>query len=136
MLIPQARERVGERVLDKPLLKRYARELRTNSTDAEKRLWYYLRANRMGFKFKRQVPIGSFIVDFVCIEKRLIIELDGGQHQKAQAYDNKRTAELKRRGFQVLRFWNTEVLLETNNVLEVILHSLKPSPQPSPAREN
>ena len=79
--------------MDKAKLLQYARELRKNSTGAEKHLWYSLRANRMGYKFKRQVPIGSFIVDFVCIEKRLIIELDGGQHQTNQAYDAHRTTE-------------------------------------------
>jgi len=63
--------------LDKAILRQHAKTLRKNSTDSEKRLWYYLRANRLGFKFKRQVPIGAYIVDFVCLEKQLIIELDG-----------------------------------------------------------
>ena len=65
--------------MEKSVLRQRARDLRKNSTDAERHLWYYLRANRLGFKFKRQVPIGEYIVDFVCLEKRLIIELDGGQ---------------------------------------------------------
>ncbi len=64
--------------MEQSVLRQRARDLRKNSTDAERHLWYYLRANRLGFKFKRQVPIGEFIVDFVCLEKRLIIELDGG----------------------------------------------------------
>jgi very-short-patch-repair endonuclease len=66
--------------MEKAILRQYARDLRRNSTDTEKHLWYYLRANRLGHKFKRHVPIEGFIVDFVCFQKRLIIELDGGQH--------------------------------------------------------
>jgi very-short-patch-repair endonuclease len=106
--------------MDDTILRQRARELRTNSTDAERYLWYFLRAKRFGYKFKRQVPIKNFIVDFVCSEKRLIIELDGSQHQTNQAYDALRTAELQSAGFKVLRFWNTEVLLETTGVLETI----------------
>ena len=68
--------RVGEREMEKSTLRQRARDLRKNSTDAERHLWYHLRANRLGFKFKREVPIGAYIVDFVCLEKRLIIELD------------------------------------------------------------
>lgn len=86
------------------MLRQHARDLRKNSTHAEKHFWYNLRANRLGFKFKRQVPIGPYIVDFVCYEKRVIIELDGRQHMENQAYDIKRTACLTARGFKVLRF--------------------------------
>ncbi|WP_156414783.1 endonuclease domain-containing protein, partial [Legionella moravica] len=71
------------------MLRQRARDLRNNSTDAERHLWYYLRANRFGFKFKRQVQIGEYLVDFVCLEKRLIIEFDGGQHMDNQIYDMK-----------------------------------------------
>jgi very-short-patch-repair endonuclease len=113
--------------MDKAKLRQYARDLRRNSTDAEKHLWYNLRANRMGYKFKRQVPIGSFIVDFLCIEKRLIIELDGGQHQENQAYDAHRSTELSKRGFQVLRFWNHDVLLRSEAVIEMIFKALSPT---------
>lgn len=113
--------------MDKAKLRQYARDLRKSSTDAERHLWYNLRANRMGYKFKRQVPIGSFIVDFVCIEKRLIIELDGGQHQAAQAYDTYRSAELSKRGFQVLRFWNHDVLQQSEAVTEMIFKALSPA---------
>ncbi len=112
---------------DKITLRRYARSLRTNSTDAERCLWYYLRANRLGFKFKRQVPIKQYIVDFVCHDKKLIIELDGGQHQTNQNYDNERTRELNQSGFEVLRFWNRDVLLETRAVIEVIYKALSPT---------
>ncbi|MCE3046442.1 DUF559 domain-containing protein [Legionella sp. 16cNR16C] len=94
--------------------------LRKNSTDAERHLWYYLRANRLGFKFKRQAPIGTYIVDFLCFEKRLVIELDGGQHMDSQIYDIKRTDWLRAQGFRVFRFWNNEVFQQTESVLEVI----------------
>jgi very-short-patch-repair endonuclease len=113
--------------LDKSILKQRARDLRKQSTDAERQLWYYLRANRLGYKFKRQVPIGRYIVDFVCIEKRLIAELDGGQHLSAQAYDEKRSLELNKRGFRVLRFWNDEVLRQTASVVEAIYLALSPT---------
>ncbi len=118
---------MGRGKIDEAQLMQYARDLRKNSTDAESRLWFFLRANRLGFKFKRQVPIKRFIVDFVCHEKRLIIELDGGQHQTNQVYDKQRTIELNRCGFQVLRFWNNDVLRETNIVLEVIYKALSPT---------
>ena len=105
------------------LMKQRARELQTKSTNAEQHLWYYLRAHRLGYKFKRQVCIDRFIVDFICYEKRLVIELDGGQHQDNQEYDARRTAILNKKGFRILRFWNHEVLQHT------------PSPQPSPANK-
>ena len=113
--------------MEKAKLRQYARELRQNSTDAEKHLWYYLRAKRMGYKFKRQVPIGAFIVDFVCFEKRLIIELDGGQHLVSRSYDAHRTGELSQRRFQVLRFWNHDVLQQTEAVTEMIYKALSPT---------
>lgn len=113
--------------MDKSMLRQHARNLRKNSTDAERHLWYYLRANRFGFKFKRQVPLKRFIVDFLCLEKRLIIELDGGQHQDNQAYDDQRTIELGQLGFQVLRFWNNDALMNTKGVLEVIRQALSPT---------
>jgi very-short-patch-repair endonuclease len=118
---------LGRGKTDKFILRRHAKNLRTNTTDAERHLWYYLRANRLGFKFKRQVPIKSFIVDFVCYEKRLIIELDGGQHLTNQTYDLNRTLELNKFGFQVLRFWNNDVLRETPAVLELIQQTLSPT---------
>ncbi|WP_133140547.1 endonuclease domain-containing protein [Legionella genomosp. 1] len=105
-------------------LKQRARNLRKNSTDAERHLWYYLRANRLGFKFKRQAPIGTYIVDFLCFEKRLIIELDGGQHMDSQIYDIKRTDWLRAQGFRVFRFWNNDVFQQTQSVLEVIASAL------------
>ncbi|WP_028385092.1 endonuclease domain-containing protein [Legionella moravica] len=110
--------------MDKAGLRQYAKILRSKSTDSENRLWHYLRAKRLGFKFKRQVPIGFYIVDFMCLEKRLIIELDGGQHLDNQEYDMTRTAWLNERGYKVLRFWNNDVLQQTATVLEAILREL------------
>ena len=108
-------------------LRQYARNLRKNSTDSERQLWYYLRAKRLGYKFKRQVPIDYFIVDFVCFEKHLIIELDGGQHQEMRVYDKQRTEALRKKGFQVLRFWNNDVLENIEGVLEAITQALSPA---------
>jgi very-short-patch-repair endonuclease len=110
--------------MDKSTLRQGARNLRKNSTDAERHLWYPLRAGRLGFKFKRQVPIGAYIVDFVCLEKRLVIELDGGQHMDNKIYDTKRTDWLMTNGFKVLRFWNHDVFQQMPSVLEVILSAL------------
>ena len=110
--------------MDKSLQRQRARDLRKNSTDAERYLWYHLRASRLGFKFKRQVPVGSYIVDFVCLEKRLAIELDGGQHIDNQMYDTKRTDWLMTHGFKVLRFWNNDVFQQMPSILEVITSAL------------
>ena len=110
--------------MEKSVLRQRARDLRKNSTDAEKHLWYYLRANRLGFKFRRQVPIGQYIVDFICLEKRLIIELDGSQHMDNQTYDGARNNWLMAHGFKVLRFWNHDVFQQTSSVLEVIMAAL------------
>ena len=118
--------------MDKSILRQYAKNLLRQSTDTEQHLWYYLRANRLGFKFKRQVPIGSYIVDFVCFEKHLVIELDGGQHLNNQIYDTKRSDWLKAHGFKILRFWNNEVLQQTASVIDVILNTLTEN-NPSPS---
>jgi very-short-patch-repair endonuclease len=98
-----------------------AKELRKNSTDAERLLWRQLRAKQLeGLKFRRQEPIGRFIVDFVCYEKSLIIEADGGQHAVEAEKDAERTQWLNSQGFHVLRFWNHEILTNIDGVLEVI----------------
>ncbi len=99
----------------------FARELRTHQTDAEGLLWEVLRAKRFfGLKFRRQHSVGRYILDFYCPEKKLNIELDGGQHAEQQAYDTERTKCLEQEGIRVLRFWNNEVLQETEAVLEAI----------------
>jgi very-short-patch-repair endonuclease len=86
-----------------------ARFLRRNETDTEKRLWYRLRRQQLnGFRFRRQHPIGPFIVDFVCLSEKLIVELDGGQHAEQITADSERTAWLEGRGYRVLRFWNND----------------------------
>ena len=95
--------------------------MRKNPTDAERRLWSYLRGRQgNGFKFRRQHPIGPFIVDFCCIEKKLVIELDGEQHLDAQQYDASRTEQLQKEGYRVIRFWNVAVLTNIAAVLEQI----------------
>lgn len=107
-----------------------AKILRRRMTDAERRLWTQLRAYRMAQgKFKRQQPIGPYIVDFVCFRAHLVIEVDGGQHQGSQA-DRTRDAWLAGQGFRVLRFWDNEVLTELPAVLEKIAEALSPSPPP------
>ncbi|HEY8011229.1 MAG TPA: endonuclease domain-containing protein [Rudaea sp.] len=111
-----------------------ARALRQTSTDAERRLWYFLRNRQLGgHRFRRQVPLGRYIVDFACMETYLAIELDGGQHSEQQDSDLARTRYLARGGFRVLRFWNDDALLRTDIVLEQILAALREtSPHPGP----
>ena len=98
----------------------FARRLRRNLTDAERKLWFHLR-NRalMGCKFRRQQPIGPYVADFVCFERGLIVEADGGQHSDVRA-DECRTCYLRSHGYRVLRFWNNDVLTRTEAVLEQI----------------
>jgi very-short-patch-repair endonuclease len=117
-------------------LKSLARVLRRQSTDAEHLLWKYLRGRRLaGYKFRRQVVIEPYIVDFVCFETKLIVEADGGQHMEQTEYDTKRTDILQSMGYEVMRFWNHEILEDINAVLEQIHYRLitAPSPQPSPS---
>lgn len=115
-----------------------ARELRKNPTEAERRLWQHLRLRQFeGYKFRRQQPLGPYIVDFVCLEKKIVIEVDGGQHSTQVQYDNERTVWLAAQGFRVLRFWNNEVLGEIEMVKEVIWKTLtQPHPHlnPPPSR--
>ena len=116
-------------------MKSLARKLRQQATDAELMLWKYLRAHRMaGYKFRRQVVIEPYIVDFVCLEARLIVEADGGQHLEQAEDDLKRTIFIESLGYTVMRFWNHEILGDIHAVLEKIHASLidAPSPQPSP----
>jgi len=114
-----------------------ARNLRHNQTDAETRLWWHLRnRNLAGFKFRRQHPVGPYITDFACLERMVIVELDGGQHAEQEEEDLVRSSFLEGEGFKVLRFWNHEVLTSIEAVLERILEVLEggepPSPRPSP----
>ncbi len=101
-------------------------------------MWRHLRLRQLGgHKFRRQQPLGPYIVDFVCLEKRLIVEVDGGHHTAQVAKDAQRAACLEAEGFRLLRFWNTEVLQETEAVWETIRAALddeSPPPQSSPAR--
>jgi len=103
-----------------------ARRLRRRLTDAERALWRNLRDRQLdGHKFRRQHPLGRFVVDFVCLEERLVVELDGGQHALRKNADTARTAWLNREGYRVLRFWNNEVLRNTDGVLAEILRTLQ-----------
>jgi lipoyl(octanoyl) transferase len=113
-----------------------ARPLRENQSDAEKLLWRHLRNRQVeGAKFRRQQMIAPYIVDFVCFESRLIVELDGGQHAEQVEYDERRTRFLEDQGFRVLRFWNNDVFSNIEGVLQRIVENLNPpSPPPSPAR--
>src|SRR5215471_702930 len=120
-----------------------SRRLRRDATDAERRLWYRLRARQIaGAKFVRQDPIGPYVVDFACREQRLIVEVDGGQHA-TDPRDAVRDQWLSDRGYRVLRFWNNDVLANTEGVLETIAAALletagaqtrggAPSPRPPP----
>lgn len=102
-------------------LRTWAREMRTGMTDAEALLWRLLRDRRIeGAKFRRQHPMGRYILDFYCVEKKLCIELDGGQHSDAAGYDVQRDQWLSEQGIRVLRFWNNQMLKETESVMEMI----------------
>lgn len=101
-----------------------ARKLRNNLTEAEKHLWYILRAENLGYKFRRQAQIGNYFADFVCYEKKLIIEIDGGQHAESQK-DKIREEWLTTQGFKVLRFWNNEVMGNREDVVQKIIEYLK-----------
>ena len=119
-----------------------ARRLRRHQTDAERILWFRLRGRRLAdWKFKRQVPIDRFIVDFVCADAKLIIELDGSQHADRTHHDEERTRTLEAMGYLVLRFWNNDVMSNLDGVLEEILNTLNqqspepPHPTPLPCGE-
>ena len=128
----------GERARVRGQLKKSRpQQLRTNATEAEQKIWYFLR-NRQSekFKFRRQHPIGVYIVDFVCLEEKLIVEIDGGQHAERVQYDERRTNALRAKGFRLLRFWNNEVMQNTNAVLETILAEMNAGPSPLPSPRN
>ena len=128
-------EGVGGRggVPSKPDLLARAKWMRLNPTEAEKRLWMILQAKRLvGYKFKRQVIIDSYIVDFINFDHRLIVEADGSQHAESE-YDKRRDAYLEKQGFSALRFWNSDILKDSDAVAETIWHALQSPPLPSAA---
>ncbi len=109
------------------------REMRHESTDAEAKFWRAVRGRRFGgYKFKRQYPVGYYIVDFVCLEQRLIVELDGGQHALNREYDTERTGYLEGEGYRVIRYWNDVFLKDTDDVLNDVLRVLRGATTPSP----
>src|SRR5262245_19769083 len=110
-----------------------ARELRNNPTDAERVLWGQLRFWQLdGYKFRRQQPLGHYIVDFVCLENRVIVELDGGQHVQQASLDAERDRWLRDDGFTILRFWNHDVLKDVGAVKELIYKTLQSTPYLNP----
>ena len=114
---------------------KHARELRRNLTEAEQVLWKELRKYSLGWRFRRQFPIPPYIVDFACIDARLIIEAEGGQHAEPGEHD-RRDSELRQQGWRVLRFWNNEIVQNREGVLRIIADTLGPphdrSPHPNP----
>ena len=105
-------------------LRTHARDLRKQQTRVEARLWAALRDRRLGgWKWRRQVPLGPFIADFVCAELMLIVELDGGQHFEAAPYDARRTGYLEGLGYRVLRFWNAVLIEDSDAVCDTILRA-------------
>ncbi len=106
-----------------------ARLLRKNMTDAEQALWQKIRFNQLGVKFRRQTPIGSCFVDFYCHEYDLVVELDGSHHLDQAEYDEQRTLYLQSLGLRVIRFWNNDVLLNIEAVLEEIMTSIGSVPK-------
>jgi very-short-patch-repair endonuclease len=103
-----------------------ARKLRRNSTDAELKLWLELRGRRLGgLKFRRQAPISGFVADFLCEDVKLIVEVDGGQHAEHYEADEIRAGILRSAGYEILRFWNNDVLLNIDGVLEQILEKAR-----------
>ncbi len=131
---------VSRKMYKNPEQREFARQLRKKMTDDERRLWGVLRCEQLrGFKFRRQAAIGDYVVDFVCFARRLIVELDGGQHNEevAKTCDANRTAWLKSQGFRVVRFWNHVVFEDLDTITDVIWKSLEEggqtvTPPPSP----
>jgi very-short-patch-repair endonuclease len=111
------------------MYRKLARELRKNMTDKERLLWSKLRGKQFGgFKFRKQAPIGDFIVDFVCFDRKVIVELDGDQHAVSVEADKKRSEWLRSQGFRVLRFWNHEVIEDADMMMEAIWLALQMPP--------
>ena len=113
---------------DTSRLRKFAKQMRHEPTEAEAKLWGILRNRRLAsYKFRRQLPIGQYIVDFVCLNAKLIIELDGSQHAE-NPYDLARDAYLRQQGFRLLRIWNNELLATPDAVLDAIWHALQEQP--------
>jgi len=107
----------------------FARTLRGSTTEAENRLWYFLRDRRFsGAKFRRQVPIGPYVVDFLCVSASLVVEADGGQHAERIAHDEARTNYLASQGYRVIRFWNNDVMNNIEGMMAAIDVALTPAP--------
>ena len=124
--LPSGRTGGGDHASEADVARRRARALRIAATDAEQALWRRLRRRQLlGRKFRRQQPLGRYIVDFVCLEARLVVEVDGSQHLEQQSYDEVRRCWLERQGYRVLRFWNNDVLAETDSVVETIAQVLE-----------
>lgn len=108
-----------------PKTRTLAIELRKELTPAERKLWQVICNDQLGVNFRRQHAVGNYIPDFVCIEKRLIIELDGSQHLEQGDYDEERTKYLESEGYKVIRFWNNEVTNNIDGVILAILHAME-----------
>ena len=107
------------------MAQKIARRLRQQMTDAERRLWFAMRDRRLaGYKFRRQHPIDDFVVDFACTKHHVVVEADGGQHAENQR-DEQRTARIEAQGWRVLRFWNNDILSNTEGVILTILRELE-----------
>jgi very-short-patch-repair endonuclease len=112
-----------------PQTKHKAVQLRKELTPAEAKLWAYIRNGKLGVNFRRQHAIGNFIPDFVCIQRKLIIELDGGQHLEQEEYDEERTKYLESQGYKVIRFWNNQIMSDINGVINAIQFALESKTQ-------
>ena len=111
----------------------HAKRMRREPTEAEKLFWWEIRDRRLeGYKFKRQYLVAGYIADFVCLERKLIIELDGGQHSETTEYDAKRSVVLREHGFRVMRIWNAEIFKNMEGVIDALLSELGGSSSPSP----
>ena len=108
-----------------PKTRTHAIELRKELTPAERKLWSLIRNDQLGVNFRRQHAIGKYITDFICIEKKLIIELDGSQHLEQEEYDEERTKYLNSLGYKVIRFWNNDVMNNIDGVILAILHVME-----------
>ena len=108
-----------------PKTRTHASELRKELTPAERKLWSLIRNDQLGVNFRRQHAVGNYIPDFVCVQKKLIIELDGSQHLEQQEYDQERTIILDSLGYKVIRFWNNDVTNKIDGVILAILHALE-----------